>query len=430
MNGNVRKKKIVTVLAIVAVLAVIAGIIAVRVILPKNKYDQAAAWQESGRYDEAIQAFEELGGYRDSLAKAQECRSMKDYQAAVSLRQAGRFEEAIEAFTALGGYGDSAAQAEGCRADILARDYGRALALRQDGQYGEAVAALEALGDYADAETQIAETRYQWAAALNESGDADGAVAIYSLIRGYRDTDSLLESDPRLSEAVEKARQERLKLFRTVGSRVTWGVYPQTESFEDSTPIEWIVLDVRGNQTLLLSRYGLDVQPYNTELVQTTWEACTLRAWLNETFINTAFTQEEQQAILTTEVDNGSGQCFSGWKTDGGNNTLDRVFLLSWAEANRYLDVQYYRDTDSVNPGSCATPTAYALKKGAWVSEKNITADGEPAGLWWLRSPGAVQDEGADVSAEGTLSRSSSVNYTRDMVRPVMWVDTAALSLR
>ena len=28
-------------------------------------------------------------------------------------------------------------------------------------------------------------------------------------------------------------------------------------------------------------------------------------------------------------------------KTSGGNNTRDKIFLLSYAEANRYLDVQY-----------------------------------------------------------------------------------------
>ena len=430
MSGERRSKRIVTVLVIIAVAAVAAGILAVTVIVPKMNYDKAVSLQESGRYDEAFKAFAALGNYGDSAAKAGACRSMMDYQAAMALRQAGQYEEAIEAFTALGDYGDSEAQIAECMEGIMARDYESALALRQTGQYGEAVAALEALGGYSDAEAQIAETRYQWAGSLTASGDYAEAVAVYSLIRGFRDVDSLIENDAHLSEAAAKAREEQLKPYRTAGSYVTYGVYPQTASGGDSTPVEWLVLDVQGEKALLLSRYGLDVQPYHTTLRQITWEECTLRAWLNETFINAAFTPDEQQAILTTAVDNGDGQRYTGWNTVGGNDTEDRIFLLSYAEANQYLGVQYYRNDDRTNTRSRVTPTAYAMGKGAWTSDKNKTADGDPAGVWWLRSPGALQDEGADVSAEGALAWSSSVDYSCDIVRPALWVDTAMLSLR
>ena len=54
------------------------------------------------------------------------------------------------------------------------------------------------------------------------------------------------------------------------GDYVTFGTYPQTASGTSSTPIEWLVLDVKGDQALLLSRYGLDAIPYNRELVEIT----------------------------------------------------------------------------------------------------------------------------------------------------------------
>ncbi len=56
------------------------------------------------------------------------------------------------------------------------------------------------------------------------------------------------------------------------------------------------------------------------------WENCTLCTWLNETFLNKAFNKYEQFAILLTDVDNSELQCYSEWDTNGGNNTLDKVF--------------------------------------------------------------------------------------------------------
>ena len=85
---------------------------------------------------------------------------------------------------------------------------------------------------------------------------------------------------------------------------VTFGHYPQTAEGNDSTAIEWVVLQKEGNKALLISRYGLDAQPYNAEYTDATWETCTLRTWLNSTFLNKAFTAEEQKAILTTSVIN------------------------------------------------------------------------------------------------------------------------------
>ena len=94
-----------------------------------------------------------------------------------------------------------------------------------------------------------------------------------------------------------------------VGDVITFGRYPQTASGADSTPVKWIVLDIRDNKALLLSKYGLDAVPYNDDNNSAvTWETCTLRTWLNDTFLNAAFTQEEAEAILMTQVDNSDSQ--------------------------------------------------------------------------------------------------------------------------
>ncbi len=170
-----------------------------------------------------------------------------------------------------------------------------------------------------------------------------------------------------------------------------------------------------GNKALLISRYGLDAQPYNKDYVGITWEKCTLRTWLNGTFLNKAFAAEEQKGILLTNVDNGSSQGYSKWNTSGGNNTQDRVFLLSYAEANKYLGVTY---DDSNNTKSRVAPTAYAIKQGAYTSSSNRTADGTASGWWWLRSPGSSRDNAADVRTGGYLV----INFS-GCVRPALWIN-------
>ena len=135
--------------------------------------------------------------------------------------------------------------------------------------------------------------------------------------------------------------------FDTVGGIVTFGRYEQDGSEENGPEeIEWIVLHVQDGKVLLLSKYGLEAQRYNKKKTDVTWETCTLRAWLNDDFLNKAFDPEEQSAILTTEVDNSDAQGYSGWITSGGNNTKDKIFLLSCTETNLYLDAKYWENDD------------------------------------------------------------------------------------
>ena len=294
--------------------------------------------------------------------------------------------------------------------------YQKAVALRQEGKYEEAIEAFTALGNYSDAVTQITETQYLKAKKLISKGDCSGAAAIFIGIKGYKDVDSLLTNNPDLAAAA--AHEAKY----SVGNYVTFGCYPQTSGGDDSTEIEWLVVAREGNKALLISRYGLDAQPYNEKYVDITWEKCTLRTWLNETFLNKAFTEHEQKGILLTNVDNGSSQGYSRKSTSGGDNTRDKVFLLSYAEVNEYLGVTY---DNSSNMKSRAAPTAYALKRGASTSSNNETADGLAAGWWWLRSPGGIQGGGARVYSDGSLS-GSRVNVGNGCVRPALWIDLAS----
>lgn len=292
-------------------------------------------------------------------------------------------------------------------------NYKKAERLRANGQYAEAVAAFTNAGRYSDAETQITETRYQQGKTLLAAKNYNVAWSIFNFIRGYKDVDNLIANDQNL--AAVAARDAKY----AVGNYVTFGTYPQTSGGDDSTPIEWLVLARDGNKALLISRYGLDAQRYNEKWTNVTWEKCTLRTWLNGTFMNKAFTVNEQTGILLTNVDNSSSQGYSGWSTSGGNNTQDKIFLLSYAEANQYLDVTY---DDSKNMKSRVAPTAYAKKQEVYTSNRNKTADGDVAGRWWLRSPGSRRDLATFVSHDGSLSDSGGTDVFT-CVRPALWIN-------
>ena len=211
-----------------------------------------------------------------------------------------------------------------------------------------------------------------------------------------------------------------------VGDIITFGRYEQDNNRDNrAEAIEWLVLEVdeANGKALVISRYALDTKPYNTNRASVTWATCTLRAWLNGDFLNVAFTAEEQAAILTTTVDNSKSQGYSGWYTNGGSNTQDKIFLLSYAEAHQYFGVQYWEVSGSTsNMRSRVAPTAYAIARGAYTSSSYQTADGKATGWWWLRSPGLGQNCAAFVNYVGALG-SDRVNIGSASVRPAFWIN-------
>lgn len=190
-----------------------------------------------------------------------------------------------------------------------------------------------------------------------------------------------------------------------VGDNIFFGAYPYDED-GTARPIKWRVLDVRDGKALLFSEYGLDTQPYHNVYENITWENCSLRAWLNQAFLCTAFTKEEEAAIQLTHIDNGKSQGNPDWSTDGGSDTQDKAFLLSYKEAGDYFS--------NANSRACrATP--YAKDKRARVEKRGFCYFG-------LRSPGIFQISAAVVV--GSSSRDcSDVRYVNNCVRPALWVN-------
>ena len=248
----------------------------------------------------------------------------------------------------------------------------------------------------------------------------------------FRDVDEVREADPTPSPTPRPTQaptpapgpdaREQQDLLKTAGSYVTFGSYPQTTEGTDKTPIEWLVLeyDAETGSALLISRYGLDAKPFHAEKTDITWENCTLRAWLNGEFLQAAFTPEEQAAVLLTEVDNSSLQKKPSQNSNitGGNDTQDRVFLLSFRET---FKVYFKNPEDRL----CAA-TDYAVSQGAGTSTSaKQTVDDRPAAEWWTRSPGDEQDGMITAGYTGEYW-GAGVDCADNCVRPVIRVDLNA----
>ncbi len=366
-------------------------------------YNDAVSLMESGKYEQAIPAFKALGNYRDSALKIEECTAAvndKKYSDAVSLMNAGRYEEAISAFKALNGYKDSAAKIAECTAAVNDKKYSDAVSLMNAGRYEEAINAFKALNGYKDSaakieqcNTSIKNKKYNDAVSLMNAGKYEEAIAIFETLNGYLDSE-------------EQIKICQLKQVN-VGDTITLGQYEQDNNEANGAEsIEWIVLAKDGNKVLVISAYGLDSRKYNNVYEDTTWETSSIRAWLNDEFLQSAFTSDQQKQILITDVSADPNPNYS--EIDPGNATQDRLFLLSMEQAQTYF---------SSNAERKCKPTDYAAENGVDVNEYNGHCG------YWLRTHGHKQNTAVYVRDDGYIVEYGyNVTHRNYAVRPAMWI--------
>lgn len=197
----------------------------------------------------------------------------------------------------------------------------------------------------------------------------------------------------------------------TIGSYVVMGSYEQdNDILNGKEPIEWLVLAKENNKVLLISRYALDSIPYSEHLKDVPWDNCSLRTWLNDTFINEAFSSDEQKCIISSTVTADKNPLHD---TEQGSDTTDKVFLLSMKEADEYFDSDSARQCKA---------TEYCHAQGTCVSRENGNC------WWWLRTMGDIDIDATVVDDEGPLQDCGDrVSIKVTAVRPAMWCDIAGL---
>lgn len=149
--------------------------------------------------------------------------------------------------------------------------------------------------------------------------------------------------------------------------------------------IRWRVLSNDGKTLRILSDTGLDCKSYHEMGAAVTWEASSLRKWLNGAFYRTAFDNAERAAIVRQSVDN------SDYTVDGGeDSTQDDIFIPSMKEMS---DTSYGFPAVIQNPSPCRQmPTSdYAYVMGARLGDED--GKGDQSCWWWMRTPATEEKD-------------------------------------
>ena len=187
----------------------------------------------------------------------------------------------------------------------------------------------------------------------------------------------------------------------------------------------------------------MDDQRYNEKWATITWEKSSMRSWINgykasenqseidysnKNFIDTAFSTAQKNAIKTTKVENRNNIHY-GSAGQGGNDTSDKIFLLSEREvyntddAKKYgfvLDGEVY---DEARRCKCST---YAYAMGTWRNIEDSEYNGNA--LWFLRSPGgSCYGDVTAVYDFGRVNSGGTSIFSDHSVRPAIRLDLSSI---
>lgn len=269
--------------------------------------------------------------------------------------------------------------------------------LLQEGENSKALEILEGLNgmdnwtDGNDLSESIQQARYNIAISLMEVGNYYEAVDSFSAISNYQD------AGKKIGECIENGIENA-----SAGSHLYFGEYETDGNTSNGKErISWKVLDAQDDKLLLISDKILSVRCYDPSSKDMTWEESELRKWLNTDFMDSAFSNVEQQRIIpvvNTNPDNDDGRI-------GGYDTVDSIFILNVKEAENYFSSNTNRKAELSG--------AAKNKNNGW------DVDG-----WWLRTPGFVEYFAAVVGNDGIIDKDGCDNNesSRYGVRPVLWI--------
>mgnify|MGYP000354624503 FL=1 len=241
------------------------------------------------------------------------------------------------------------------------------------------------------------------------------------------------EPEPATTEALETVTLKDAE----IGDIVQMGTYEQDGDAETEDPICWDVLDKDGNAVLLISHDVIAYQRFSDNLKCVIWEDSEIRTWLNQEFYAEAFDEEEQASIRETTLENPSTVGFAAHVDPSGDvqvresrpDTKDKIFLLSWKEAEQYYG---NRLTDASVLGRRPSRAVLQKRKAiftdliieelpAMYPYSRHLPDGTERLSWMLRSTGMKDYTIFVIGYEGKWDQDYPDSYNG--VRPVMWVN-------
>ena len=183
-------------------------------------------------------------------------------------------------------------------------------------------------------------------------------------------------------------------------------------------PISWTILEESNGKALVLCDMIIDAMAYDSS--SNSYEDSDVRAWLNESFLSTAFDALQREVILTTLVKNDKDSTGYGENARFyGNNTNDKIFLLSRIEAKSY---GFNSDGSVQDSARKKQATAYA------IAQINGGYDATNGAWWWLRTPAhhttdaSRADLAHNIKVNGSLNN-TNVSTATGGILPAIWIN-------
>ena len=206
-----------------------------------------------------------------------------------------------------------------------------------------------------------------------------------------------------------------------VGDLITIGRYEQDNDLDNGPEaIQWRVLGKKDGKLLVISDKALDYISYSYEWEQvekSVWATSCSRGWLNNYFMQTAFTSAEQARISLSDIHTDPSP---GFDNDPGPDTQDYVFLLSAQETEQYFPTAESRRvllSDYVHPHN-----KIRINRQGWgTNATRIHGD------WGLRSPNKYGTFAYILDYQTIYWTAGDIWYDgggfEGDIRPAMWIE-------
>jgi hypothetical protein len=145
-------------------------------------------------------------------------------------------------------------------------------------------------------------------------------------------------------------------------------------------PLKWRILSETDGVALVVCDQIIAGSRFSE--MSNNYKESEVRSYLNDVFLNKAFTEQESAFIKTTLVDNSIATTGDDPNYYLSEDTLDKIFLLSYADITNPL----YGYDDYLNAFDTARQvktTDYARASGTYMNTSNHYG----CGTWWTRSP-------------------------------------------
>ena len=268
--------------------------------------------------------------------------------------------------------------------------------------------------------------------------------------------EKLVSSDQWDDQGVLEGKKAKYKRVRILGS----GSDSDGEDGQEKADyhyfrfekIKWRVLKVSKDKAILLSDQVIDAggyDVYDESLSENalTWERSPMRSWLNgydssensyeidysdHSFLGGAFSEKEQNAIVEKAINNENSGPYS--KEYGGNNTEDKVFLLSYYEIYKTSTAASYgfckKSYNVLDEARRSKSSTYAKARGITTMSSTDMEEYDGCCEWSLRSPAGEEGNEAFVYPQGcVLDDTYAVDEDFPGVRPALKIDLSDADL-